>query len=109
MRPSRVDQEQRVGAVLDQRAEALLAGAQRRFGLPALPLFGVQRQRVTNGPLQRLDGEIGLAEIVGGAGLHRLDRDILGAAAGEHDDRRLVRLCWRTSRSRLRPSRAPSE
>ena len=85
----RVDQEQRVGAVLDERAKPLFAGAQRRFGVPALPLLGMQGQRMANGALERLDRQVRLAEIVGRAGLHRLDRDFLGAAAGEHDDRRL--------------------
>ena len=84
-----VDQQQRVGAVLDQRAKALFAGAQRRLGLPALPLFGVQRQRMANRPFERLDRQVDLAEIVGGAGLHRLDGHFLGAAAGQHDDRRV--------------------
>ena len=87
--PFRVDHEQRVGAVLDQRPEALFAGAQRRFGLPALTLLSVQGEGVANRALERLDGEVGLAEIVGGAGLHRLDGDVLGAVAGQHDDRRV--------------------
>ena len=87
--PFGVDQQQRVGAVLDERAEPLFAGAQRRFGLPPLLLFGVQRQRMADRALERFDRQVGLAEIVGGAGLHRLDRDFFGAAAGEHDDRRV--------------------
>ena len=102
----RVDQQQRVGAVLDERAEPLLARAQRRFRLPPLLLFGVQRQRVADRALERLDREVRLAEIVGGAGLHRLDRDLFGAAAGEDDDR-VVDAALADSRSRLRPSRAP--
>ena len=81
----RVDQQQCVGAVLDERAEPLLARAQRRFRLPALLLLGVQRQRMADRALERFDREVRLAEIVGGAGLHRLDRDLFGAAAGEHD------------------------
>ena len=86
--PLGVDQQQRVGAVLDQRAEALFAGAQRRLGVPALHFLGVQRERVADGALQALDGQVHLAEIIGGAGLHRLDGDVLRAAAGQHDDRR---------------------
>ena len=39
--PLGVEDQQRVGAVLDQRAEAFFAGAQRRFGVPALTLLGV--------------------------------------------------------------------
>ena len=84
-----VDQQQRIGAVLDERAKAFFAGAERGLGLPPLPLFGVQRQRMPNRPFERLDRQVDLAEIVGGAGLHRLDGHLLGAAARQHDDRRV--------------------
>lgn len=83
-----VDQQQGVRAVLDEGAEPLFARPQRGFGVPALLLLRVKRQRMADGPLEPFDREIGLAEIVGGAGLHRLDRDVFRAATGEDDDRR---------------------
>ena len=90
--PCGVDQHQCVGAVLDERAEALFARPQRSFRLPALPLFGMERQRVPDGPVERFGGEIGFAEIVGGARLHGLHRHILGASAREDDHRRVEAL-----------------
>ena len=57
--------------------------------MPALDFLGVQRERVPDRPLERFDGQARLAQVVGGAGLHRLDGDLLGSAAGQHDDRRL--------------------
>ena len=41
---------------------------------------------MVNGPLQRLDRQMDLAEIIGGAGLHRFDGDVLGPTARQHDD-----------------------
>ena len=82
-----VQQQHRVGAVFHERAKPFLAGAQRLLGQLPLLLLGAQRQRVADRPLERLDRQMGLAQIVRGAGLHRLDGDFLGAAAGEHDHR----------------------
>ena len=83
-----VEQQQRVGTVLDQRAKAFLAGSQRSLRLPALLFTRVQRKRVANRAFERLDGEVGFAQIVGGAGLHRFNSDVLRTAARQHDHRR---------------------
>ena len=81
-----IDEQQSVGAVFDQRAKPFLAPAQRFLRLAALMLLHVERKRMSDRPLQGLDRDVRLAQVVGCAGFHRLDGDFLGAAAREDHD-----------------------
>src|SRR5262249_57508331 len=83
--PFLVEEQQRIRAVLDQRPEPLFAGTERRFGLPALPLADAQGEREPYGAVEGLDREVRLAQVIGGAGLHRFDGDVLGAVPGEQN------------------------
>jgi hypothetical protein len=82
-----VDEQQRIRTVLDQRPEALLACTQGGFGLPALAILRRDGKRVANGAIEGFNRDVRLAQVVRGAGLHRVHSDFLGAPTGEHDDR----------------------
>ena len=81
-----IDEQQSVGAVFDQRAKPFLARAQRFLRLAPLMFLHVERKRMSDRPLQGLDRDVRLAQVVGCAGFHRLDGDFLGAAAREDHD-----------------------
>ena len=73
--------------MVDEFAIAGLGDAKGAFDLASLAGFFVQSGGVANRGVEDFRGQAALGDIVGGTGLHRLDRDRLVTLPGEHDDR----------------------